>query len=62
MDYYTVVIIVTIVGFCTLAFILLFPVYRFLKREEEVSAHWTKEEIERQRREGAKANGHDRLG
>ncbi len=32
-------------GFLFLAFILLFPVYRFLNREEESSRSWTPEEI-----------------
>jgi hypothetical protein len=35
------------VGFFILAFFLLYPIWRFLNREEEVSRRWTPEEIER---------------
>ncbi|MEM1269086.1 MAG: hypothetical protein AAF752_11525 [Bacteroidota bacterium] len=37
MDRYTVIIIVTTVGFAALAAALLVPVYRFLKREEQAN-------------------------
>jgi hypothetical protein len=40
MDQYTFVIIATTVGFFALAALLLVPVYRFLKREEEASKQW----------------------
>lgn len=45
MDKYTIVIIVTIVGFAILASILLVPVYRFLKKEEKISEEWTQEAL-----------------
>jgi hypothetical protein len=41
------------VGFVILAFILLYPVWRFLNREEEVSRYWTPEEIARASREAS---------
>jgi hypothetical protein len=47
------VILGSIVGFLLLAFILLYPVYRFLNREEEASRSWTPDQIaHRQRRRG----------
>jgi membrane protein implicated in regulation of membrane protease activity len=42
---YTLVIILTLVGFIALAAILLVPVYRFLKREERESKQWSREEL-----------------
>jgi len=45
MDDYSVVIIVTIIGFSALAAILLVPVYLFLKKEEEVADRWTQEAL-----------------
>ena len=47
------VIAITFFGFIGLAFALLFPVYRFLTREEEQSETWTPEALaRRQAREG----------
>jgi hypothetical protein len=40
---YTLVIIITLVGFIGLAALLLVPVYRFLKREERLGNSWTKD-------------------
>ncbi len=60
MDTVTLVVVATFIGFCTLAFALLFPVYRFLNREEEISKHWTKEELARRAREHPPANGQER--
>ena len=45
---YGPLILATLVGFFSLAALLLVPVYRFLKREEAVSAHWTPEQLRRQ--------------
>ena len=43
----------TFVGFIALAFFLLFPIYRFLTREERADEHWTTEAIaKRQARAG----------
>lgn len=42
---YTVVIIVAFVGFVALAALLLVPVWRFLRREEESARQWTSERI-----------------
>lgn len=49
----------SIVGFLVLAFILLYPVHRFLNREEGVSRSWTQDEIARrqQRRGDGSAEG-----
>lgn len=41
------VAIAATVGFFILAFLLLYPVWRFLNKEEEVSRRWTPEEIAR---------------
>jgi hypothetical protein len=45
VDEYFVVIVVTIIGFSALAAILLVPIYRFLKKEEEVADNWTRETL-----------------
>lgn len=50
---WTLVILLTTVGFFTLAAILLLPVYFFLKREEGIAKRWTPEAIARRQREGA---------
>ena len=41
------VIVGTFVGFLALAFVLLFPVYRFLSREETAEKAWTPDAIAR---------------
>lgn len=41
------VIFGSVAGFLVLAFILLYPVLRFIKREEEASRAWTPDEIAR---------------
>lgn len=46
MSDYTLVIILTLVGFIGLAALLLVPVYRFLKREEKMGTKWTKENVD----------------
>jgi membrane protein implicated in regulation of membrane protease activity len=40
---YVVVILVAFVGFVALAALLLVPVWRFLRREEEAAKQWTPE-------------------
>ncbi|HLT48446.1 MAG TPA: hypothetical protein VK002_14525 [Rubricoccaceae bacterium] len=46
-----VAIAVAFFGFMALAFILLFPIYRFMRREEERAEAWTRPALaERQRR------------
>ena len=48
----------TFVGFLALAFGLLFPVYRFLTREEKAEQAWTVDAIaRRQAREGPAGDG-----
>lgn len=49
-DFY-VAIAVAFVGFFTLAFVLLYPVYRFMKREEKRSEAWTDSAIADRRRQ-----------
>ncbi len=51
MDIYTIVILLTLVGFFALAALLLFPVYFFLKKEERVAQKWTKDALARRLRE-----------
>ncbi len=53
MDTYGYVILGTLIGFITIAFLLLFPVWRFLEREEEVSEQWTREALAQRRKEQA---------
>lgn len=42
MDTYTLIILLTVIGFFALAALLLTPVYFFLNREEERSEKWTR--------------------
>lgn len=56
MTSYTSIILLTLFGFLALAAILLVPVYRFLRREEQVARKWTNEEIAR-RAAGSTTNG-----
>lgn len=51
------VIAAAFVGFIALAFILLYPVYRFLRREERVADEWTDRAIARRQRHGAGGDG-----
>ena len=55
MDGYnwTLIIIGTTVGFFLLATVLLLPVYRFIRREEDVAEGWTPEALARRQREDA---------
>lgn len=41
----------TFFGFITLAFVLLYPVYRFMRRQEDMSDEWTPEAVSRRERE-----------
>lgn len=40
----------TFFGFIGLAFVLLFPVYRFMKRQERMADDWTTEAVSRRAR------------
>lgn len=52
------VIALTFFGFIALAFILLYPVYRFLRREERASEQWTPGAIaKRQQRDEPSGDG-----
>ena len=50
MESIYLIIAITFFGFIGLAFVLLFPVYRFLRRQEEVSDDWTPDAIARRQR------------
>ena len=50
---WTLIILATTVGFFALATILLFPVYLFLRREEDLSKGWTPEALARRQRQDA---------
>lgn len=68
-DFY-IAIAVAFVGFFVLAFVLLYPVYRFMKREEKRSAAWTDSAIASRRRQaiekaeaaGSEGDGSDGQG
>lgn len=45
MNSFFPIILATLIGFFILAAVLLVPIYRFLKREEEASRYWTVDEI-----------------
>jgi hypothetical protein len=44
---YGPLILATLLGFFSLAALLLVPIYRFLKREEAISTRWTSEQLRR---------------
>ncbi len=46
-DQIYLVIAGTFVGFTALAFFLLYPIYRFLTREESADKHWTPDAVAR---------------
>ncbi|CAM3333225.1 hypothetical protein [Rhodothermus bifroesti] len=48
MDYYTLVILVSLIGFLLLAALLLIPVYRFLQREDEAARRFTDAYLQQQ--------------
>ena len=55
---FTLIIVLTTVGFFSLAFVLLYPIYRFMRREERAAEGWTQRAIaERQRREAHGGDG-----
>ncbi len=53
---YFPIIVATFFGFIILAFALLVPIYRFLKREEEVSKLWTEEVLAERMKQAASEN------
>lgn len=57
MSGYDAVIIATLAGFLLLAYLLLAPVYRFLKREERASRDWTPEALARRAYDAKPENG-----
>ncbi len=55
---YYLAIAVAFFGFLGLAFLLLYPVLKFMKREEEVAKQWTVEALaKRQKREKPSGDG-----
>jgi hypothetical protein len=52
-----VIIAATLFGFLALAFVLLYPIYRFLRREERASDDWTPDAIARRQRRGTAGDG-----
>ena len=44
------VIVGTFFGFIALAFVLLYPVYRFMRRQEDMADDWTPEAVARRQR------------
>ncbi len=44
------VIVGTFFGFIALAFVLLYPVYRFMRRQERMADDWTPEAVARRQR------------
>ena len=46
-----VIIALTFVGFIALAFVLLYPVYRFMRGQEDLSDDWTPDALARRQRE-----------
>ena len=54
---FTAIIIATTVGFFSLAFVLLFPVYRFLRREERAATSWTPDAIAKRQRRQPQVSG-----
>lgn len=60
MSDYSLVILLTLIGFLALAVLLLAPVYFFLNREEERSERWTRDVLsERAKRPPPNSNGSD---
>lgn len=60
MGEYTLLIIVTLIGFFLLAALLLVPVYSFLERERRASEEWTPDKIaERLQKRRASTDGSD---
>lgn len=47
----------TFVGFIALAFILLYPVHRFLNRQERIASDWTPDAVARRQRRGPTGDG-----
>ena len=60
MDAYTVIILLTLIGFFALAALLLTPLYFFLNREEERGEAWTRAaRAERAKERPPGGNGRD---
>lgn len=47
------IIAVTFFGFIALAFVLLYPVYRFLRRQERMADDWTPDALARRQRDAS---------
>jgi hypothetical protein len=62
MSGYDAVILATLAGFFLLAYVLLAPVYRFLKREERLSKEWTPEKLAARTRKTTSGDGAPKEG
>ena len=47
----------TFFGFLALAFVLLYPVYRFMRRQERLADDWTPDAVARRQRAMASGDG-----
>src|SRR5690606_9698632 len=45
MDEYGLIIVLALIGFIVVAALVLYPVYKFLLRQEEISRDWTEEKL-----------------
>lgn len=54
---YLPVVLITLFGFLALAWALLYPIWKFLNREEEVASKWTPDELARRMKEHREASG-----
>lgn len=52
-----VIIAITFFGFIGLAFVLLYPVYRFMTKEEKIADEWTPEAVARRQLRETSAGG-----
>lgn len=53
MDELDFIVVLSFFGFLIAAYVLLAPVYFFLKREEQASRYWTEDELARRLRDAA---------
>lgn len=60
MDEYGLIIVLALIGFIVVAALVLYPVYKFLLRQEEISRDWTEENLaERLSKRKSGSNGEE---
>jgi hypothetical protein len=60
MDEYGLIIVLALIGFIVVAALVLYPVYKFLLRQEEISRDWTEEKLaERLSKRKSGSNGEE---